>query len=193
MRIVRGAKPQGTALPLDRVKKFLRVTGTDQDQVITQMINAAVDIIEQETWIVLQSRSYTLYMDDWDYERGLDHILLKKYPITAVSSVKYYDASNVQQTLSTSNYYTSIQGEYGRVYIQSEPTVYDDRYDAIEIAFTAGYGTWQSIPDEFIELLEVVVFDLYEERSTGVIGTTTDNYKGVVARLMDNYSKRIFS
>jgi len=48
-------------------------------------------------------------------------------------------------------------------------------------------------PDEFIELLEVVVFDLYEERSTGVIGTTTDNYKGVVARLMDNYSKRIFS
>mgnify|MGYP003934281075 CR=1 FL=1 len=191
MRIVRGTKPQGTVIPLDRVKKFLRITGTDQDQVITQMINAAVDIIEQETWIVLQSRSYTLYMDDWYYERGLDHILIKKYPVTAVNSVKYYDASNVQQTLT--DYYTSIQGEHARVYIQSEPTVYDDRFDAIEIAFTAGYASWQAIPDEFIELLQVVVFDLYEERSTGVIGTNTDTYKGVVSRLMDNYSKRIFS
>ena len=196
MRVVAGNKPQGLAYPLTKVKEFLRVTGTDQDGVISRLINAAVDIIEQETWIVLGSRSYTLYMDHWygdttSVEKYSDHFIIPKYPVTAVDSIKYYDTNNSLQTLATSNYDTSLNGNISRVEVTTQPNVYD-KYDAIEVAFTAGYADYFDIPDQFVELLELVIGDLYEQRMTGTMANVKQ-YGGMVSRLMDNVTKRVFT
>jgi len=189
MKVKAGDKPQGLAYPIDRVKKYLRVTGTDQDEIIKTMISASVDLIEHHTWIVLQSRTYTLYSDNWE-----THNTLPKYPVTGVTSVKYYDTNNVQQTMPSSDYWADIVGELSRVTIDSFPNLYSDRSNAVEIAFTAGYSTWYDIPEEYQRLLMLIVSDMYDGRHSSVVGTISSEDRGPATRnLLNNYSKRIFT
>jgi uncharacterized phiE125 gp8 family phage protein len=61
-----GDKPQGLAYPFQKVKEFIKVTGSDQDAVISQMISAAADRVERATNISLLSRSYTMHQDGWE-------------------------------------------------------------------------------------------------------------------------------
>lgn len=185
MKIVAGDKPIGLAYPIGKVKEYLRVTGTDQDAVISQLINSAVDIIEHETWIALQSRTYTLYMDDFTMAangRLQPSALIHKYPVTAISSVKYYDTANSLQTMSASDYYTDIQNNLTRIYFKNTYNVYDDRYNAVEIAFTAGYADWHDIPDQYVQCLLALVHELYDGRQEDTLS--------VADRLMKNMSKR---
>lgn len=185
MRIKAGDKPIGLAYPLSKVKEYLRVTGTDQDAVISQLINSAVDIIEHETWIVLHSRSFTMYMDDFTMltnGRLAPSALIAKYPVTAISSVKYYDTSNSLQTMSASDYSTDIQSNLTRIYFENTYNVYNDRFNAVEIAFTAGYADWHDIPDQYVQCLLALVHELYDGRQEETI-TIAD-------RLMKNVSKR---
>ncbi len=188
MRITKGDKPLGLAYPIDRVKLFLRVTGTDEDQVISRLINAAVDIIEHNTSIVLGSRTYTAYMDSWS-----SFVLLNKFPISSIASIKYYDVSNNIQTLATSSYWSSLNGDHGRIIIDDQPVLFDDRFDAVEIAFVVGYADWHNIPDSYVELLEIIVADLYDNRQTGVIGAASNVVKNSgIANMLRNYDKRLY-
>jgi uncharacterized phiE125 gp8 family phage protein len=189
MRIAPGNKQVGLPYPLDRVKEFLRVTGTDQDGVIAKMIAAAADWIEQNTWVALGSRTYTAYMDDFNAAENIIH----RYPITAVSSVQYYDTSNVQQTLSADNYWTSLDTDISRIYFDNAPNVYDDRFDAVQVNFTAGYADWRDIPDQYVQLLMLIVSDFYDNRGTGVVGTVTSEVKSrAIKYLAESLSKRVF-
>lgn len=186
MKIVPGDKPAGMPYPLDKVKEFLRVTGTDQDGVITRMINAAADMIERETWFVFGSRSYVGYFDDFPPEA-----IFHKYPVSAVSSVTYYDTNNAQQTLSTSDYWTDLTSDHARIYFENAPNVYDDRYDAVQINFTAGYANWYDYPDDYVQLLMIVVHDLYDNRMTNMMGNNSQVQSKIVTNLMSSLSKRL--
>ena len=186
MKIVRGDKPQGLPYPLDKVKEFLRVTGTDQDGVISRMITAAADIIEHNTWFVFGSRSYVGYFDCFPPES-----IFHKYPVSAVSSVQYYDSSNVQQTLSTSDYWYDLTSDHARIYFENAPNVYDDRYDAVQVNFTAGYANWYDYPDDYVQLLLLTVSDLYDNRMTTTMSANYKAQSDVVANLMQMLSKRI--
>lgn len=186
MRIVTGTKPAGLAYPLSKVKDFLHVTGTDQDDQISSFINAAVDIIEHHTLEVLGSRTYTLYMDNWSTCVEID-----KYPVSAISSVKYYDDDNNIQTLATSSYWSSLN-DRALVYIQDQPTTYADRLDRIEIAFVAGYASWRAIPDNLVNTLCLIVADLYDNRSTVITGTVSNLVNSPAMKSMFmNYSRRV--
>jgi len=186
MKIREGDKPKGLAYPIDRVKRYLRVTGTDQDEVIATLISAAVGIIEHHTWIVLQSRTYTLYTDEWHTYNDL-----QKFPVTAVTSVKYYDTDNSQQTLSTSDYWNDLHG--GKVTIDRFPNLYTDRDNAVEIAFTAGYATYHDIPDEYVGLLMLIVSDLYDNRHTVAPTNYSEIQSPAIQHAMMNYTRRTFT
>jgi len=188
-RIVPGIKPVGDAYPLDRVKKYLRITGTDQDEVTKRLISAAAGIIEHHTTIVMASRTYTMFFDDW-----AGFFTINKFPVTALSSIKYFDVDNNQQTLVVdTDYWFSLNGDFARVTVDNMPVIFDDRYDAIEVAFVAGYADRFKIPDEHVELLEAVTKDLYDQRGlseTGVVNTEIQS--PAIKSMLSNYSKRVF-
>ena len=67
------------------------------------------------TWYLYLDRLYAL-------------IDVKKNPITEITSIKYYDSDNAEQTLSTSLYDVDIESEPSRVcrsYSQTYPLTYD--------------------------------------------------------------------
>lgn len=81
----------------------------------------------------------------WDWGR----IELKRPPLISVTSVKYYDESNVLQTVSPSNYFTT-SGLVPRVqFVEGfdAPSVYL-REDAIQVEYVAGYAPSTDSPPD---------------------------------------------
>jgi uncharacterized phiE125 gp8 family phage protein len=174
-----GDKPEGLAYPFQKVKDFIKVTGSDQDAVISQMISAAADRMERATSISLLSRSYTMHQDGW----GENPIRLSRTPVTAIDSVQYYDSDNNLQTLDSSNYITSLDGPRACVEIITSPTL-KDRKHSVLVNFTAGYTTWEEIPDEVaIQLLRII--HLYYD------GRQSDQDEKAIIQGLRNISQRI--
>jgi uncharacterized phiE125 gp8 family phage protein len=67
-------------------------------------------------------------------------ILLPRQPIVSVESVSYYDTDNAAQDVADDNYYLTAGGYLQFVSGYSYPSAYM-REDALQIEYTAGYGT----------------------------------------------------
>jgi uncharacterized phiE125 gp8 family phage protein len=81
----------------------------------------------------------------WDYslDEFPDEIRLPMSPVQSVTSVKYYDVDDTEQTLSTSAYITDIRSHIPRITTADGydwPDVYA-RYNPVTVRFVAGYTT----------------------------------------------------
>jgi hypothetical protein len=109
-------------ITLDEVKQKLRLVGNnDFDTELTRMIIVAREMCENITGRDLINKTY------------------KGSKLKSISSVKYY-FNNVLTTLSPSSYYFTNSTDYAKLVFTENFTV-DNRLQAIEIEFVAGYGT----------------------------------------------------
>jgi hypothetical protein len=150
------------ALPLDTTfaLKALRVLSGDTD-LATLYLAAATDAVEDYTARSLMQKTYRLTMDGWPTSMQFwpswpfwpitphDHreedpafitLELRRSPLVSITSIKYYDSANVQQTLAGSEYVADKVSIPGRVaFPNALPTVYF-RTDAVQVDFVAGSG-----------------------------------------------------
>lgn len=184
MKIVRTSKPQGQPYPLGFVKNYLRVDGTSDDNVIGTLISAAAGVIYTETWIDLQTASYTAYLDDYA------DIEIKRYPITEITSVKYYDVNGSLQTMSSgTDYEVDLNGDFAKVRFINTPALRDKEYNNIEIAFKSGYLTHYDIPEELTNAMLMLVKDWYDDQRQ--VGKTKVDMPLAVKTTLNNMSKRV--
>lgn len=162
-------------------KAHLRVEVSDDDTYIATLISVAREEAEHETERSIGEQTLTLTA------AGFDRVMaLPRPPVTSVTSVKYYDADGVQRTVSSGNYRldTSVAPpviEFDDDY--SFPTV-DDRADAVEIVYAAGY-TSEACPALIKQYMLLRIGTMYEHR-------TADDAKPPlpapwVARLLDRW------
>jgi uncharacterized phiE125 gp8 family phage protein len=130
---------------LEQAQSQLACLGSDHTARIDLLIAAATDWAErfsQRTLRVSVTRTLSL-CDWWD-----DPLVLPWPPIASVTSVKYSDADNVEQTL-TSTYYRLLTDTYGTGRIEWTPTAVlptlYDRGDAIRVLFVTGVAA-ASVP-----------------------------------------------
>jgi len=132
--------PSGEPVTLAQAKEWLRVDADDesQDGVIRRCIRAARECVEVETGRVLVSAQWRLTLCEfWSGD-----LRVLKYPLQGVSSLPYYDTTNVQRTLAATVYEVDTARKPGRVrlaYSQNWPAAYD-RGDAVQVNFWAGHG-----------------------------------------------------
>jgi uncharacterized phiE125 gp8 family phage protein len=192
MRINRVLKPVGLAIPLQEVKDMLRITSTQDDAMLTNLINSAVDIIQQKTWVCAQNSDYLGKMDDYPKDSYVE--ILQYTPVTEITSVKYYDVDGTLITMTeNTDYYVEIDGEYPRIYFEEQPSLRDRKYNNIEIAFKAGYLTRFTMPDYVHTMICLIVKDQYDNGGSVEYGTSAKELNlttGIRAMLMD-YSKRV--
>lgn len=123
---------------LDDIKPHLRLTDDNNQPYLTGLIPAATAWAEHLTERALITQTWKLILSAFP----ADPIRLPFPPLQSVTTVKYYDSANAQQTLSASVYQVDTNSEPGTLQLaasQSWPAVYD-RVDAVEITFVAGYG-----------------------------------------------------
>ena len=149
-----------TCVSLTEAKLHLKVENTTDDSLITILIKAAQDAVEAFTNRVLMSTTFELQLDEFCG----DDITLPVAPVSSVTSIKYYDADNSEQTMAAGNYFYSINQEPMEVEFVTLPAVYPYRFDAIKVQFVAGYANAAAVPNSLKQAVLLLVGDMYENR-----------------------------
>lgn len=168
---VRSAAP-AALFTLDEVKQHLRVDGDDEDDKIEAFIAAAIGYVDGWTGVLgrcLMEQTWVAYYPDF----GCTRLRLPLRPITSITSLKYYDSSNVQQTWGASNY--RLLTDYLSPYVTyavngSWPTSLVSREDAVSITFKSGYADAASVPTAIKQALLLIIGDWYENRENLILG-----------------------
>jgi uncharacterized phiE125 gp8 family phage protein len=145
------------------------------DLLIGSLLTAARKWVENTARRALVTQSWALWLDDWPAD---DWIAVPRPPIQSVDSIKYYDNSDNEYTLSSSVYQVDTISEPGRVVLRSGqawPSSIELRpANAVAVNFTAGYGGDETaIPEEYKQAIRLLVGHWYENRgavaSTGAV------------------------
>lgn len=153
-RLVTGAASYPVTLA--QAKAHCRVDNGAEDAVIEGLIAAACSHVESYTGRALVSQTWEMTADDWADDFAL------KGPVQSITSVKYYDADGVEQTLSNTLYLLDDTTDR-IVFVEdfTEPQLRGEVND-ITIRFVAGYT---SLPKE-MELAALLLIGLwYDNRA----------------------------
>lgn len=137
--------PTGYPVTLAQTKAQLRITTALDDALVDSRIPAAVAWAEEYTGRQWLTATYEERFDAWPDGRV---IAPQKPPLQEVLSVKYLDASRVEQTLAATAYDVDTLSLKGRVVLrpgESWPSL-ADAPGAVRVRFKAGYADAASVP-----------------------------------------------
>ena len=172
------------AVDLSNVKSYLKVDTTTDDDLITALIKTATKLVEGYTRRELLNKVFTMYLDFFPFGRMHGNtvesnfnnytIQVKRSKLQSISSIKYY-SNEILTTLDPTLYDFSIDNDYSRIYLIDSNSTFpetDERKQAVEIEFIAGYGVSNTlIPDALKTAIKIIVTYMYENRGDCVSGS----------------------
>jgi uncharacterized phiE125 gp8 family phage protein len=154
--------PAEPIIPLDAMKEHLRVTDTAEDDLITSILAAAVLAAEASTNRVIQQRSCTLRLAS--LPAGREPVVLPGGLVDSVSSCEV-DGSAVEgwEVVGHSPALLFPYDPWPAVPAGNLPVL---------IEYVAGYA---EPPEPIIAAVKLIATNLYENRSSVVIGTISSD------------------
>src|SRR5688500_11691380 len=111
MALTRTAPPGTEPVTLDEAKAHLRVTTADDNTLITALIAAARQLVEDFT-----NRSLITQTWEWRLDAFPSWTLcVPQAPLVSVTSIQYVDPSGVTQVLANTEYLVDAQSQPGRI------------------------------------------------------------------------------
>lgn len=176
---------------LQEAKDHLRVTSTAEDAYLSHLIAAVQSIAESITNRAILTTTYVYYLESLPSSGEIE---LPRPRVQSITHVKYYDSSNVLQTLAAGNYATDIISEPARIvtaYGVIWPTTYN-KPNAVEIKYVAGYTAANFIPKGLVQAMYFLLAHLYDLRSPVVIGASVAQLPFAMDALFSPYRMRTF-
>jgi uncharacterized phiE125 gp8 family phage protein len=166
--------PASEPVTLQEAKEHLRVTGSDEDTLISALISAARVKAEEECGYAIVTQTLSAWWDKWPTDNTFG---LPIYPAAAVSDIRYKDEEGNVQLLPDSEYTTDLVGMTPRIVLNPDadvPTV--GQYpNAVEVRYIAGKDV--ADVDEATKIgIKLWLTLLYEHREDMKIN---DNVPGV--------------
>lgn len=210
MQLVVVTPPVSEPITLDELKRRLRITESDDDDDLAEMLAAARTYAELITRRQFMPATFKMVLDRFP-QPSLDtssanwygpawgtgpgpltlqkpegrtgfEIFLPNPPLVDVESIKYIDADGVLQTLDPNQYIVDNISEPARV-VPAYGTSWpttQNRINTVEIVFEAGYPDAASLPAPIRSWIMARVGTLYENRESVAVGARI-----VVAELPD--------
>lgn len=161
--LVTTVQPAEEPITLAEAKLHLRVDHSADDSYIAGLVRAARVLAEKQTGRAFVTQTLRLTMDRFPCG---SEICLPRPPLIAITSVQYYDVSNVLQTVPALQYEADADADPGRVrpgVLYSWPATYV-RLGAVRITYTAGYGGAALVPEPIKQAIKFFVGHWYENR-----------------------------
>jgi len=155
--------PVNLPVSLATVKTFLRVDGSTDDALITQLIKAAT-----ETGEGITRRSFITQTLDWTFDAWPSSCVLNvpRPRLQSVTSVKYLEDDATEHTWT--DYTVDAKSEPGVIVFEDLPGVTLEESGAVTVRFVAGYGLSEAdVPDHIKLALMQLVSYWYETRMIG--------------------------
>lgn len=168
--------PTVEPVSLALAKQHLKVVDSDEDDLINAFIKSARGHAEAFLGRALVTQTWELVIDEFPDEE----IRIPKPPLQAIVSIKYDDASGVEQTMLAADYDVDTASEHGWVVpVDAWPSTIE-AINAVRIQFNAGYAPsadspsdlTSGIPSDIICGMLLHLGSLYAHRETVVVGQT---------------------
>lgn len=181
----RTSDPAEEPLSLTQAKSHLREDSDGQDSLIGDvLIPSARQWVEQKTWraLVTQTWEFTWYRFPTSKE-----ISVPLPPLQSISSVKYFDTDNAEQTLDSSKYIVDTSYEPAVIRLKEGETWPDtyQRPGAVKVTAVVGYGAAGDVPARYKQAISLLVGHWYEHRENVVTGTISTRVQDTVEALLD--------
>lgn len=161
---VQTVAPTLPAVTLAEAKEHLREDSEDNNQLITDLVEAATSYAQDYQWSQLVSATYEMRLD-----RFCDLIELHPNPVSSVTSVAYVDSAGASQTLvANTDYVVDIKQKPARLvpaYGKSWPATRGFLND-VTITLVAGYGTPTSVPRKIKQAILLLVGHWFRNRES---------------------------
>ena len=160
------AAPSGAPITLAEAKLHCKVDTSDDDTLMTGLIAAVAQHLDGRHAYL----GRCLITQSWEFrvhafpQCGV--IELPFPPLQSVESVKYIDDAGVEQTLAADQYVVdsaTYEGQVRRAYNVVWPFARLEDY-AVLIAFTAGFGDADAVPQPVKLAMLMIIKQLYDKR-----------------------------
>jgi len=173
--------PTTPPIELAKIKKFLRVLGNDQDEVIDIMLKSAIQRAEDITNLQLGGvATFALYLDDWQ-----PVVELPKPPFVSIEQILYIDTNGAEQELEANEWDWDDKDTIAKVRFFRPYNKIGKDINAIAIKYKAGYS---SLPPAIESYIKVQISTMYEHREKFVIGASVTEFGSrYIDNLLDSY------
>lgn len=191
---VRTVAPTETPVTLAEAKAHVRASEFDDDDAfITALIDAATAHVDGYTGILGRALVTQTWRHDF-CEWPADGVLrLPLAPVASITSVKYSDADNAEQTVTASGNYALLadaRGPFARFTSGfTAPALYDERQDRVRVTYVAGYGAATAVPAAIKAAMLLMIGHWYRSREAVVVGQTPADLPMGVDALLTPYRR----
>ena len=156
-------EPATEPITLVEAKAHLRVDFSDEDTYIDTLIVSARRYCEAYCNRVFITQTWRQNLSEW-----VNPIQLKVNPVISVTSLKYYDTNEAQQTITdnANNYQKDLNSDVAKIYeglVNTFPAI-GSTINPIEIITVCGYGAAADVPDDIKHAIKFMVSYFYENR-----------------------------
>lgn len=185
LSFVRTVAPTDTPIDVALLKEHLRISSSDQANVLPIYLDAAVAWVETYTGRPLMRATWRATGPGFYARLWLPYAA----PLGAVTGVTYYDTANAQQTLASSVYTVPADEEPASLLLasgQSWPSVYD-REDAVSVTYTVGVTDAATVPAALRQAVLLLAGHFYENREAVLVSAISKEMEFAVTALCAPY------
>ena len=168
---------QSEPLSLEQATEHVRIDSNDDLVYLNSLVSVAREYVDSVTGKVSVKTTFKVVAPSWHAlingsddalvipQRNIYSIPLFRAPLVSVSSVKYYPPSTeTLTTVSAGDYRVITLTDIGMVQFKETPPEHEDRPDAVQIEFIAGYSAPCNVPPVLAHAQKMLVAHLYENR-----------------------------
>lgn len=136
------------------------------DTLISAMIKAATNYAQAYCRRLFVATTVTEYYDNFPASGSFE----LSYGVITLSSVKYKDSNNTEQTWNASNYEVDNKITPAKIQVltnKSYPSTYDG-FNAVYVEYITGFGAASDVPQDVKHALLLMVADMYDNREDKV-------------------------
>lgn len=182
--------PAAEPLALAEMRTFLYLSAVGspasnpQDDYVTALILAARKRAESDLQRALISQTWDIFYDCFPNN---EIIPVPLPPLQSVTTIKYFDPSGTEQTLSDSTYLVDANSQPARITPtegNSWPSI-QVRTNAVTVRIVTGYGDASTdVPADILMAMKIAVGHWFENRQEVVVGATASEvpfaYKALI-------------
>jgi uncharacterized phiE125 gp8 family phage protein len=153
-------QPATEPVTLAEVKEYLRLDGSDHDDLLTSLIASARQWCEMYQNRAYITQTWETWLDRWHFP-----IRLARAPLGAVSYIKYYTSDNTEKTWAVTEYQVDAITDPARINLAYNVTPPNDvlrPMNAIVIRYTTGYGAAANVPDVVKLAIKMIIAFRFE-------------------------------
>jgi uncharacterized phiE125 gp8 family phage protein len=156
--------PADFPIEFEEVKTHLRIDGTDEDDYIQALIIAATKYCENFQRRAYVTQTWELWIDEWP-----EYFSIPLPPLVSVTSIDYYNTSDVKATVSSADYFVDTKSEPGRIvlnYSKSWPSTTLRPTNGICVTYICGYGYSDNVPQNIKQAILLLIGHWFENRES---------------------------